>query len=385
MLDSVNNEQAIDVYIMKNLLNRSDDLSYTPVKSLITLKYIDKFKINFFLYSILAFVFVLFSPFFFLRKLFKYLRVCRGTPKEEKKYKNETVILMANSRIMPLVKDILKDQSYSVININQPESRESTPHIYSYLSKKDLFAVYFQTLYSIVLLLFRLERKTDILRAYMAYDLLLVAEGLDKTVSESKSIFFANHYDRWATLFDQVSAIPRKILVQHGLLPKNLFLPYPLQNLDEIYVINEESKHIFQTMFSLKDSVVFEKYKISLSLIPVEHEFSILVIGQPHSAGEEIELVRRILKCIPRSYIYIKPHPIYGVELYSFLEHEKNLLIINDKSFFPKVDVVLNYESTLGLEYEQNGVPVIDWKDISSEAVISRLEVYLQAKDTKSI
>ena len=36
--------------------------------------------------------------------------------------------------------------------------------------------------------------------------------------------------------------------------------------------------------------------------------------------------------------------------------------MINDKSFYPKVDIAITYNSTLGLEYEASGISVV-WLD----------------------
>lgn len=379
LLDAINNEYAIDAYTMKHLFGR-DDLSFTPIKAIVLLKYIDRFHINLFLYSILSFLFFLLCPFYFLYKFSSNLIRHYKFNKPNYLSTNNTIVLKANSRIVPLTKDILKDKSHIVLNINQPALSKEECHIYSFLSFKNFIKIYIETLILVFMLVWQLERKTDILRAYIVYDLLLVAEGLEKTILSPDKLYFSNHYDRWATLFDQLFESEYIILIQHGLLPKDLVLPYPLQNLREIYAMDQESEDIFLNLFNL-NNVSFKRLDIGLELVEVDHEFSILIIGQPHVEMREVMLVKSIIDRLPFCTIYIKPHPVFshGTYLNQF-KNSNNVIIIGNKTFFPKTDVALNYESTLGVEYEQSGVPVINWKGIDVELVMNQLGYYLNKK-----
>ena len=155
------------------------------------------------------------------------------------------------------------------------------------------------------------------------------------------------------------------VLIQHGILPDTLHLHYKLKNINEIYYYNEKSKAIFKEIFDCKD-VKFKKFVLSLNLSDIKSDKkTILIIGQPHSIDMEINIAKSL---IDDYELYIKPHPLYSNKKYKSI---KGVKIITDRNFYPRVDLALCYESTLGLEYEASGINVIWWKGLDIKNIFN--------------
>jgi len=213
-----------------------------------------------------------------------------------------------------------------------------------------------------------LEDKRDILQGYVAYEWFLVYLALSRRKDGIDTVYFANHYDRWAVMFDRLYADKNVVLMQHGILPEALNLSYKLKNLSQVFAYNEQSEKIFKNMFECKKTR-FERLDISLPLVDVNtKKKTILIIGQPHSLGSEVDIVESLND---KFKFFVKPHPLYDSSDYKKLS---NVTLIEDRNFYPKVDVALCYESTLGLEYEASGVKVIWWKGMSKHEIIMRIK-----------
>jgi hypothetical protein len=133
---------------------------------------------------------------------------------------------------------------------------------------------------------------------------------------------------------------------------------------------------LFEQIFNLKN-IQYEKLPLSLKLSAVKSDkTTILVIGQPHSRDMEVVIIKSL---ISQYEIYIKPHPLYSDKKYKNI---KGVHIIDDRSFYPKVDLALCYESTLGLEYEASGVNVLWWKDYDIKSIYDLVKNKL--KDTNA-
>ncbi|GGY76461.1 hypothetical protein GCM10007071_24940 [Marinobacter zhanjiangensis] len=114
-----------------------------------------------------------------------------------------------------------------------------------------------------------------------------------------------------------------------------------------------------------------------IDLSPVEADgSSVLVIGQPQSSVLEIQLVKLLTIDFPGLNIFLKPHPLYGDSSYKEIF---SLVTLVEKDFFPEVDVAVCYESTLGTEYEQCGIPVVWWGDRKPMDISSQLRAMLNA------
>jgi len=364
--NAIANEICVDNNILKRL--NKNHLKFTPVRSILTVDLVEKYKINLFLYSILCILFVLFSFLYFLIKLFKNLEI-NGSNQNIKL--NENVILVANSRVDYLYKKLNLKEKVTYININQLPKTNYISYK-QFLNSSDYLLAFIFSVVSVFYLLYKLKNKTDILQAYVVYDWALVYISLSKVKKGVKKVYFANHYDRWAVMFDQLFKDKEVVLIQHGILPDDLQLEYKLKNLRTIYYYNKKSKVLFEKMFNI-NNVKFEKLNLSLNLSNIgSTKKSILVIGQPHVIDKEIDIINALKKKYKDIYvIYIKPHPLYSFKKYKSI---KDVTVIEDRDFYPKVDLALCYESTLGLEYEASNVNVLWWKNMNLNQIIKEIE-----------
>jgi len=363
-----------EISVENDLLKRLDksNFRFTPLRGLKTISLIEKYKINLFVYSVICVIFILVSPVYFLIKLFKKIAIKQDNKDE---IAEENLILVANGRVDYLYNKLNKSEKVTYININQ-NNKINYISYEKYLKLSDYFLAYIFSLISIFYLLYKLKNKTDILQAYVAFEWFLVYLSLNRLKKGAKKVFFANHYDRWAVMFDQLFENKEVSLLQHGILPDILQLDYKLENINTIYYYDNKSKILFEQIFNLKN-VQYEKLPLSLKLSAIKSDkTTILVIGQPHSRDMEVVIIKSL---ISQYEIYIKPHPLYSDKKYKNI---KGLHIIDDRSFYPKVDLALCYESTLGLEYEASGVNVLWWKDYDIKSIYDIIKNKL--KDTNA-
>lgn len=177
----------------------------------------------------------------------------------------------------------------------------------------------------------------------------------------------AEHYDRWATLSDVIIDVKKSnsyvTIVQHGLVTAlsndKLSLFYRLRSVRNLFVFDEQSYDFFLNTVIDSNSIKPTKsfYKSNLILQPRIDlaNLMILVIGN-FICWEYHKLI--ITKLLQKDYfVYYKPHP--NDNLSTFKIQHKNYYLVEDTSFFPDVDFVISYESTLAYDYERLGYKVI--------------------------
>lgn len=362
VLDIFYNSVCNEIDAEENFLRRIDKkLNFVPVRVVKSIKYIDKFHINKFFYTLLC------ISLFFLFPLYFLLKIRFNFKNEYKFYDITNMILVADNRIESLCKKIseLKDLEMVFININQP-SKDYYIDIDSFISIKIIIKSYIYSVVSLFYMIVKLKRKTDFPQVYVAYDWYKTYFILEGFTSYSDNIYFSNHYDRWSTMFDFLFEDKRLILIQHGILPDDLTLTYKLKNLKKIYHFDEKSKEIFMKLFECNNSN-FGIINLKIKLTPIEsYKKTILIIGQPHSMEREIEIIESIKELYS---VYVKPHPLYDNSKYKI----NGVKLILDRDFFPNVDIALTYESTLGLEYEVSGVNVLWWKEMTNQEIFDTI------------
>jgi hypothetical protein len=360
--DAISDEISVEKDVLKRL--GKTNLKFTPLRSIKTITLIEKYKVILFMYSIFCLFFLLVSPLYFLIKLFKNLEISNNN--QDIKV-NENLILVANGRVDYLYNKLNKNEKVTYLNINQ-NSKENYISYKKFLKLSDYFLAYIFSLISIFYLLFKLKNKTDILQDYVAFDWFLVYISLKRLNQNTKKVYFANHYDRWAVMFDQLFKDKEVVLIQHGILPDDLQLDYKLKNINTIYYYDDKSKILFKKIFNL-NSINFEKLTLSLILSDIKsNKKTILIIGQPYSIDIEIDIISELKN---KYEIYVKPHPLFSREKYKSI---KDIKIIEDRNFYPRVDLALCYESTLGLEYEVSGITVLWFKNMNIDSIIKNIE-----------
>lgn len=208
-----------------------------------------------------------------------------------------------------------------------------------------------------------------ILQTYDSFNWFLLYRVLEKI--EPSCIWFINHYDRWAIMYDRIPGKISKKQIQHGIVDKEILIPNKLKNVEECYCLDEESVEIFETNYH-KNSNIKTAYKMNnnrLKLIETGIMNSVIFIGGPFDSENEKSIINNISKKFEEYTIFIKPHPSFPVKFYLNLEKD-NVRIIKEKDFFPIVKFAVSYRSTLAYDYEKNGIPVIYHEGKTQESII---------------
>jgi len=194
-----------------------------------------------------------------------------------------------------------------------------------------------------------------------------------------KRIVIAEHHDRWAVLADcyaySVADSVNKCeinLVQHGLefestyefISKNCCekgLPYKLRCVTNIHIFNDEQLGIFLRNIINNDNRAKENFKthymsneIILNKIN-SNKKTILIIGHVICEDFHIMLQQELLLNNDVA-LYYKPHPTCKASLKA---ENAMWIFIDDREFYPLVDLVVGYPSTLVFEYSKHGVPSV--------------------------
>ncbi len=232
--------------------------------------------------------------------------------------------------------------------------------------------------------------KTEVFQSYAALDWVIVFFALIKLNPDQ--LIIAEHHDRWAVLADSYCGLKyhfgsrlELILVQHGLESPNTYermvdlgfemgLPYKLRNVTILYVYNDKQCNVFidyiicGSVTKLQMAVRHYTYRLMLS----DSGFSgntILIIGYAKCEKFHLDLYRALsdienLKC------FYKPHPSLKP---SHLLLSAGWILIEDKDYYPRVDLVVSYPSTLLVEYRSAGIDVIEHEFDAGDAEVGVL------------
>lgn len=189
-------------------------------------------------------------------------------------------------------------------------------------------------------------------------------------------IYTSEHHDRWAVLIDSyvgLSSTQQKCnfsLVQHGKEYEQTYvkmeeisaeegLPYRLRNVNKLYLYDKNQLMIFKDRILSKSNcvdleVIYISAKLGLVALDLEVK-SILIVGHSFCEAIHTKLYQDFLK-FKKFKVFYKPHPtVIASNFAKSLAWE----YIEDKNYFPRVDLVISYPSTLVDEYEAEGVKVI--------------------------
>ena len=189
-------------------------------------------------------------------------------------------------------------------------------------------------------------------------------------------IYTSEHHDRWAVLFDSYVGLTRTQkkcgfnLVQHGNEYEQTYakietisidkgLPYRLKNINKLYLYNKKQLDIFNENILSKSMWMTSDVNYigtNLCLVDLNLEMrSVLIVGHSFCEMMHINLYEEILK-FKKVKVFYKPHPTVAAS-----NNAKSLAwaFIDDNNFYPRVDLVISYPSTLVDEYEGEGIKVI--------------------------
>jgi hypothetical protein len=217
-----------------------------------------------------------------------------------------------------------------------------------------------------------------LLHSYTAFRWFAVREAIEKLDGH---LVMAEHYDRWAILVDSVVLSQtrrdgrkanngRLVLVQHGRVAGfgnaeqtalHIDLKRRLKAVSELHVYDKQSEQIFGnavlTASCMRRGVQVKYFnpRVTLQETDDQPEGTIQVLFVGHPACENLHAF--VLKNLKPEYAikaYYKPHPLMpmGAELF-----ELDWTVIQDKSYFPSVNFLVSYPSTLVVEYASCGIP----------------------------
>lgn len=367
-LNSIENEWASDKEMDFRIFGHDRMYVFRPLKVRARLESL-RFKGFFYVFGSVVFLMIL--PFFFLFQFFKviFFKVVRCEP-NRRSIMNEDLVLDFNGRTSHLIKRFgsVKGNARTINNRMNLGSGSAL----QFANFLDCFRALILAFLAYSFVLVKARSFGYALHAVFSFHWFLVYLSLRRVrfFSEQTRVYFSNHYDRWCCLIDEVFAGQDLCLIQHGILPDNFIIPFPPKNIKKIFCFDEPSKIAFDRVFGGIDgaSISFFSPKLHLQDIHLS-AFSVLVIGQPHSAKKEIELVSKIRFSSSDINIFLKPHPVFGAGIYAKVKD----VLIRDKFFFPKVNLVVCEDSTLGFEYETLGVPVIWWGHRSVDNMLSSI------------
>lgn len=213
-------------------------------------------------------------------------------------------------------------------------------------------------------------------RNHLSYEYILTCYYLQLLPLDC-TLYFVNHLDRWAVLFDHAPQ-HYKVLLQHGIESPKADWPVKLLSVNKVYVLAESQKQrMVKAVLGHEPEFVVMPPTIALTEMPnAKHKNVVVVAGENYMFFNEESYVIKNLDYTDLM-VYVKIHP--GKNDYQkYLNLQKtvnpNIEVITTQTF-PRVDAVVSHNSTLGLEYEAHNIPVFYYDDMSLEEIANRINL----------
>lgn len=251
----------------------------------------------------------------------------------------------------------IRPQEVSTMRIPFIKNRysENQIDIISVLSLNDVLDSLIASWKTIWTLYHKYRHRDPLFRSYSSFEYYLTCQFVSKTSSHNRFVFI-NTYDRWAFLMCNTR---ESTFIQHGKLMDyikfiRIGTPYYAY-----YLSKKQGKVLEKVLFDntphevkLMRPIEFTCNEILLN----NGEKNVLIVCSNNFIDKEWEICRLIKgKC----NIYIKPHPAdKDNPEYKKMVDNYNCRIV-PKTGYPKVDVVISYDSTLADQYEDVDVKVI--------------------------
>ena len=182
---------------------------------------------------------------------------------------------------------------------------------------------------------------------------------------------YVDLYDRWAYLFGSLKN--HKTLIQHGMLIDGMPFVKKVGDVDDCYVFNEEQLRILHTKLIGKIGRIHYLPTLKLTGSVIQHKNNkkdIMIICSHFYFAKEKKMVDLFYKS-EKWNIYMKPHPLDDIEPYKEFSERFDVGLLG-KVDFPMVDLAVSYASTLALEYQMAGVPVLQYDDSDFEEKLKK-------------
>lgn len=185
-----------------------------------------------------------------------------------------------------------------------------------------------------------------------------------------KKIHMTNQLDRWAYLLSSYANMKgiEVVMYQHGTVVGEFLPPLKITKVDALYAYNGVEVEFFNEHIIEEICRVYYM-KPTISLYPIEERGAILLACSGSAEHHVLEVqALKLLLSSSKSKIFVKPHPNY-----KDLRHLKDfscdqMNFIEDVTFFPDVDFLIHFGSTLAIEYSHSkkGVVIVHLTSLSS-------------------
>lgn len=315
---------------------------------------------------------------------------------------NFSRLFLLTSQALPRIAkhaNVIKDDDYwlSPLNYNNVELNQN--RIVGCLQMVDNKQLFFSYCDSLKIFCYTLRRRgfRYPLGTLDSFQWLIYYWALQNT-DTNVTLLFCSHMDVWTVLIDKAPQ-HNKIHLQHGteIIPNNSYditfpnyrfiedkgfwtlnIPYKYSSVNQTYVFSEnEYLAVCSAVFLNQPQKVIVGYSLVLSDIKTSNK-SVLIVGFYRSYREIEEKLLEQLKDYNVD-VYLKKHPSDPTEKYNTLRERYDFHFI-DTLNFPRVNLVLSYDSTLALEYESLGVDVLYYCETTDirelvESVVKRLDL----------
>lgn len=295
------------------------------------------------------------------------------------------LIIGATHRVDELMNEIRNDQSpknWLILPwtlLDEIPVEDNKFYLLKLLSLSDLFFAFRKSISMSFWFSKVASKKYFRLQTYIAFELILLYRVLDKKSHDITSFWYANHYDRWAILLDQINIDVPGVLIQHGFLSVTP-MPVRMKNVKRMYYTGITSKNWFvDNVLDNVDQIEFIEIKKSFPFQKVQFDRSIMVICQPTSTDNEILLIKRLSEEVSNLHVLVKPHPLYSPEPYLKLS-SNNIEVILDKKKHFDVSLAVTDNSWLGMEYESCGMHVIWMHNRSLNDTFDQIKEYIETQ-----
>jgi hypothetical protein len=370
---ATSNEIALDVFCYKvmNVSPKAGNyIPYIPRPTKL-LKYANK---NFIQILKIFWIYIL-GHVLFLKQFFSYLIKKIITDKSGGIKKNSSVGIAFSDRAMDIINKKNCDTSpeYWIVfpwtDYSRLDNNAVKVELLSLLTVGELWKACFFAICAHKRMAKAPRYKNWILQSYTSFQWFAVRMALEKIEGD---FFIAEHFDRWAVMMDGILIEQRRnslksslVLVQHGLVTdvgdEKLVLPYKLSQFKRLYLYDATAEEYFKenilsnNINTTLEGVTFYDNLISIREIPKTDCINILFVG--HSICTDLHVF--ILNELMRKYdlkAYYKPHPVEKTPKFIY---KQKWTVIEDKHFYPAVDILISYPSTLVYEYELLGINAV--------------------------
>lgn len=210
------------------------------------------------------------------------------------------------------------------------------------------------------------------LQSYTLFRWVCVARALESI--ECRQMVMANHYDRWAILIDRIGGASgrRTAIAQHGIEAVR-HLPTRLQFIDTIHVFNRQEEALFKQFIlapTIADSVNVRFLDNSIELAELDGNpdtVRVVIVGHPEYDATQLRFLEAARSVRPDVEFIYKPHPTAR----SVNSDIGAATVLWDRQgVFPRCEFVFSYQSTLGYQYRDAGVPTyLHDKDMSDDQI----------------